>query len=64
MSLSNFSIYSKFFEKLLSGLLGKISRDQIKPNWLYEIRRSRSYFFELADRKSCTNEIHLKIHTK
>ncbi|PKK67457.1 hypothetical protein RhiirC2_783479 [Rhizophagus irregularis] len=32
-------------------------------NKIYEIRRSRTFLFELADRDSNTNEIHLKIHT-
>jgi hypothetical protein len=32
-------------------------------NKIYEIRRSRSYFFELADRTQNTNDIHLKIYT-
>ncbi|EXX72643.1 hypothetical protein RirG_067450 [Rhizophagus irregularis DAOM 197198w] len=32
-------------------------------NKIYEIRRSRSFFFELADHNQNTNEIHLKIHT-
>ncbi|EXX66250.1 hypothetical protein RirG_125600 [Rhizophagus irregularis DAOM 197198w] len=32
-------------------------------NKIYEIRRSRSFFFELADCNENTNEIHLKIHT-
>ncbi|GET64081.1 hypothetical protein GLOIN_2v1846260 [Rhizophagus irregularis DAOM 181602=DAOM 197198] len=32
-------------------------------NKIYEIRRSKSYFFELADQFSGTNDIHLIIHT-
>ncbi|PKY57644.1 hypothetical protein RhiirA4_478839 [Rhizophagus irregularis] len=32
-------------------------------NKIYEIRRSKSFFFELVDQISNTNEIHLKIHT-
>ncbi|PKK67416.1 hypothetical protein RhiirC2_714136 [Rhizophagus irregularis] len=32
-------------------------------NKIYEIRRSRTFLFELADRDLNTNEIHLKIHT-
>jgi hypothetical protein len=32
-------------------------------NKIYEIKRSRCFFFELADLQSNTNDIHLKIHT-
>ncbi|PKC58942.1 hypothetical protein RhiirA1_540776 [Rhizophagus irregularis] len=32
-------------------------------NRIYEIRRSRSFFFELDDHPQNTNDIHLKIHT-
>ncbi|POG65230.1 hypothetical protein GLOIN_2v1668648, partial [Rhizophagus irregularis DAOM 181602=DAOM 197198] len=32
-------------------------------NKIYEIRRSKSFFFELADPSANTNDIHLKIHT-
>ncbi|CAB4439661.1 unnamed protein product [Rhizophagus irregularis] len=32
-------------------------------NKMYEIRRSRSFFFELDDHPKNTNDIHLKIHT-
>ncbi|PKY63053.1 hypothetical protein RhiirA4_490814, partial [Rhizophagus irregularis] len=32
-------------------------------NKIYEIRRSRSYFFELNDLPTNTNDIHLRIHT-
>ncbi|POG82363.1 hypothetical protein GLOIN_2v1497862, partial [Rhizophagus irregularis DAOM 181602=DAOM 197198] len=32
-------------------------------NKIYEIRRSKSFFFELADSSANTNDIHLKIHT-
>ncbi|CAB4416246.1 unnamed protein product [Rhizophagus irregularis] len=32
-------------------------------NKMYEIRRSRSFFFELDDHPQNTNDIHLKIHT-
>ncbi|PKY56499.1 hypothetical protein RhiirA4_476834 [Rhizophagus irregularis] len=32
-------------------------------NKIYEIRRSRSFFFELDDHPQNTNDIHLKIHT-
>jgi len=39
------------------------TKDRRGYNTIYGTQRSRTYFFELADQRSNTNELHLKIHT-
>jgi hypothetical protein len=39
------------------------NKDRKGYNKIYEIKRSRCFFFELADHQSNTNDIHLTIHT-
>jgi hypothetical protein len=38
-------------------------KDRKGYNKIYEIKRSRCFFFELADLQANTNDIHLTIHT-